>query len=108
MTNSYWKKLNDLVRKYSHSHAMSYHLKEFGKELGRNNQPIPKDRVVQLLVYCKINDLDYLFSSLLDGHHEGLKEWRVQVLNAERKARLEKEKQLSKARQLAKEQQITR
>ena len=93
MTRTYWQKLNDLIRKYAHSHAMSHHLQEFGKELGRNNQAIPKEQVIKLLTHSKTNDLDYLMDSLIKGHHVGLKDWRIKLLNEERKARLEKERQ---------------
>ena len=100
MTQTYWKKLHDLIRKYAHSHAMSHHLQELGKELGRNNQAIPKEQVLKLLTHCKVNDLDYLVDSLLKGHHEGLKDWRVKLLNEERKVRLEREQQFEKDKSL--------
>ncbi len=88
MTRSYWQKLQDLIRNYAHSHAMYHHMRELGKELGRNNQAIPKDQVKNQLALCKINDVDYILTGLFRGHHEGLTQWRKTILQEQRQARI--------------------
>jgi len=96
MTQSYWQKLQDLVRKKAYDHAMYHYLKDLGEELGRNNQSIPKDKVVNYLRDCKVENIDYLLTGLFRGHHEGLKQWRVELLNADRQARLKNEPEITR------------
>lgn len=90
------QKIQDLARRKMHSHAMYNHMLELGKTLGRDNLKIPEDRVRNILMGCNINDLDYVLSGLFRGHQLGLEQWRIKILNVERKARLELDKSISK------------
>lgn len=96
MTQTYWQKLQDIVRKKAYDHAMYHYLKDLGEELGRNNQPIPKDKVVDYLKGCKVNNIDYLITGLFRGHHEGLKQWRIELLNADRQSRLQQQNEMTR------------
>lgn len=97
MSRNYWQKFQDLLRQKAHRHAMYHNMQAFGKELGKSNQAIPKERIRDQLILCDFEDVDYILDGLFRGHQEGQKEWRKIILQEQLSKRVNTHRNIEEA-----------